>query len=606
MTAKTRAPRKSTAKGFKKRVDAALTQLTQVELVKPHLESSWGDRAYFFKHALVQDTAQSSLLHGEHKRLNLLVARAYEKVYDGRAMDEFATVLAQHYAAAGDRAKTIEYATRAGDLAAQVYANAEAIVYYTQALDAAKAMDAKSTNLTVLFNKRGRILELLSRYDAALENYWEMETVARNQKDPAMELAASMARATIHSTPNAKFDPSTARALSENALTLARALHDPTSEAKILWNLMLLAHFGGHFEEAVAFGEQSIALARTLNLTERLAYALNDISRPLQMSGKTSDAIAALDEARKLWRQLGNQPMLSDNLNSLGAQLFNRGEYDKAVAYATEGYGIGEAINNRWAQAFGLTTLAFIYLDRGEIAKSIETMQACLPLAQEVGFLISITSLNQILALTYADMGDAPRGLALIESQKPLNQNLANLEKSSLALRAQLYVRQGDIAHARALVTESKLYPEYGAPSPFQVGSTLLADTEVALAEQDYSHALESSQELLAKVAEHGARYYVLYLKYLNGLALFHVGRPDEAEKILSEARASAEYNQARRNLWRILALLGDIQAQRENREKAAELYAQAREVLAFVVAHTPAEYRASFLNMPPVRAVMP
>lgn len=606
MTTKTRAPRKTTSKSLKKRVDASLTKLTQVELVKPFLEASPGDPAYFFKHALVQDTAQSSLLHGEHKRLNLLVARAYEKVYDGRAMDEFATVLAQHYAAAGDPVKTIQYATRAGDLAAQVYANAEAIAQYSLALAAFKETDVESAPLAALFHKRGRALELMSRYDEALENYSEMESVARARGDRAMELAANMARATIHSTPNAKFDPEIARALSENSLALARTLHDSTSEAKILWNLMLLAHFEGHFAEAVALGEQSIALARALNLTEQLAYALNDISRPLQMSGKASEAIAVLDEARKLWRQLDNQPMLSDNLNSLAAQLFNRGEYDKAVGFALEGLSIGEAIHNRWAQAFGLTTLAFIYFDRGEVNKSIETMQASLPLAREVGFLISITGLTQILALTYADLGDAPRGLAILDSQDSSNQKLANWEKSSLALRAQIYVRYGDIAHAHALVKASQAYPELGAPSPFQVGATLLAETEVALAEEDYSHALEASQKLLAQTGERGARYYVVYLKYLNGLALWRVGRAGEAEEILLDARTSAEDNQARRHLWRILALLGDIEAQRGNTEKAAELYAQAREVLGFIVEHTPAEYRAAFLNMPHVRAVMP
>lgn len=73
-----------------------LQQLETPDLVRRLQES---ELAYLIKHALVQDTAQESLLKQERKRLNRLVAETLEMLYAGR-LDEIAARLAQHYDAA--------------------------------------------------------------------------------------------------------------------------------------------------------------------------------------------------------------------------------------------------------------------------------------------------------------------------------------------------------------------------------------------------------------------------------------------------------------------------------------------------------------------------
>ncbi len=84
-------------------VALSLSQLESSDLVRRLIEL---DPAYLIKHALVQDTAQGSLLKHERKRLNRLVAVTLEHIYAER-LDEYAARLAQHYDAAGDDAKTI-------------------------------------------------------------------------------------------------------------------------------------------------------------------------------------------------------------------------------------------------------------------------------------------------------------------------------------------------------------------------------------------------------------------------------------------------------------------------------------------------------------------
>lgn len=578
-----------------------LAQLEAAELVR---EENEPDAAYRFKHALVQDTAYASLLRHDRKELHRSVGSALEQLY-AEQLDKYAAVLAQHYAEAGDNSKTIEYATRAGDAAARLYANAEAIAHYTQALDSARNNSHYRTQLTQLFTGRGRALELMSRYDQALANYNEMEALAQALGDRAMELAATMKRATIHSLPNAKFDPAQAHLLSERSLRLARALHDRASEAKILWNLLLLSHFSGHPVAAIGYGEQSIALARELGLREQLAYSLNDVSRSYIMNNQIENATAALTEAQALWQELDNQPMLADNLNTRAMNAFSRGEYDSALTLSAEAYHTGHRINNEWTQAHSLMTRSFIYTARGEVERSLETLHEGLHLAEQVGFRVAIVSMRTNLALTYAGMGDVERGLEFVPPPPSRDEPSDGWETNLLAVRAQLYVMLGDLERARALVRQAhdEMKPEL--PSPFLTGALYLAEIEIALAGQDFERVLEICNKLLAGVRERGMHFFRVHVEYIKARALDRLGRTDEAVLLLEGARAESEQVGGRRNLWQILALLGEIEARRGNRAQSAQRKAEAREIIKFIAAHTPEEYRESFLNMQDVRAVL-
>jgi predicted ATPase len=115
-------------------VNATLDQLETADLVR---RAANGEHGYQFKHTLTQETVYQSLLRAKRREIHAHVARVYEQVYSDR-LDEIAALLAQHYGEAGDDAKTLEYATRAGDGAARLYANVEAVQYYSQAIEVAR------------------------------------------------------------------------------------------------------------------------------------------------------------------------------------------------------------------------------------------------------------------------------------------------------------------------------------------------------------------------------------------------------------------------------------------------------------------------------------
>jgi tetratricopeptide (TPR) repeat protein len=585
-------------------LDATLLQLEAAELVRTANEpDAEGGSAFRFKHALVQDTIYASLLKHDRKQLHQLVAAALEHEYQSN-LDPIAARLAQHYSEAGEDAKTLEYALRAAEVAGRVYANAEAILYLTQAIEIASRNELDSALLQQLFVKRGRALELMNQYDRALANYDELYDLAHARTDRAMELGAQMARATIFSTPNAQFNPTFAADLSNRSLALARELNDRASEARILWNLMLLYHFTGHPTDAIVYGEQAVALAREMNLRERLAYALNDVSRPYFTTGQPERAFNALIEAQALWRELDNKPMLADNLNTLGTGVSNVGEQDRGLALLAEAYGVADAIGNIWAMSHSRMTTGIIYMERGQIEQALAAMAEGLSLARRAGFQIGIVTIKTALALMYTSMGDLPRGIQTLEADPFAHERERAWEAHSLGVLAQLYVRQGDLVHARELVQSSYAAMERGSANPFAMGTSLIADAELALAERDFARALVLVDKLFATPGQGRIRSIYVNTLSIQGRALLGHGRIEEALEVLRKAREEAERVGSRRFLWRILGLLSEIETQRGNPTKAAEYKTQAREIVEFIAAHTPTEYRQSFLDLPDVRAV--
>ena len=83
------------------------------------------------------------------------------------------------------------------------------------------------------------------------------------------------------------------------------------------------------------------------------------------------------------------------------------------------------------------------------------------------------------------------------------------------------------------------------------------------------------------------------------------MGRLLEAHELLNQARELAERIGSRRDLWRILLALSDIESQRGDIVQAEPLRAQAREIVQVIAKNIPPELCASFLNLPETQALI-
>ena len=594
-------------------LDRQLSTLQRVELIRevsrvPELE-------YMFRHELTRDAAYNSILRRRSRQFHRRVGEAIEELFTDR-VEEQASRLAHHFDEGRDFEKALKYYTLAADAAARLYANVEANTQYARAIELARQTSTSAQHLIHLYTHNGNTLQLLGKHDEAIANYEELEALARDRSDRALEIAALLPQATVFSTYTTRFDPVKGEAVSMQTLVLARELDDKQAEAKALWNLMLVNTFsGGDPATAIDYGEQSLALARNNDLREQLAYTLNDISRVYPAAGRTADAWSALEESRELWRDLGNMPMLADNLQSAARFYFAGGELDNAVEVAEEALNVSRSIGNAWGQAGSLFAAASPLLERGEVSRSINCMEEATSLSEKGGF-AAAAFMRPIVAWIYGELGHWSRGLEITaDGLQRLDASEHQVEEALIRRMllvggAYLHMLSGDRAQAEAYLADAEKLGSGLGSAMEMAGLSIVFNTlikgGVRLAWGDFAGVLVSADDDLSKMLERQIRCYLPDVLRTRGEALRGLRRTDEALAALAKARAEAERQGSRRGLWRVLAVLAELEEERGKVAEAASLRSQARGAIEYIADHADAPgLREAFTSLPRVRAVL-
>jgi hypothetical protein len=85
----------------------------------------------------------------------------------------------------------------------------------------------------------------------------------------------------------------------------------------------------------------------------------------------------------------------------------------------------------------------------------------------------------------------------------------------------------------------------------------------------------------------------------------FALGQSAHAMDDLERARDEAEALQARTSLTRIYSVLGELELARGNTDQAESYRNRSRELVEYISAHTPSEFRDAYLNQSYVRAIL-
>jgi tetratricopeptide (TPR) repeat protein len=568
---------------------------------------------YYFRHVLIQEAAYHSLVRNQRLRLHQAVGESLERLYPARlASPELAPLLARHFAEAGDQPRALRYYTLAGRAAAEMYANAEAIHHFGQALEIAQTIAADGAAVVDLFLRRGHALELNSQDAEALTNYEAMEAWAESHGDRRAQLAAMTVRATIYVKPTVEQNQALGHDLSQKALGLAHELGDRPAEAKALWNLLQYYMAGSKLDEALEYGERALQIAREEGLREQIAYVLTELNKVYFMTEQPEPAVAALEEARTLWRELGVLNMLADNLASTSMMNIMLGKYQPALVISAEAQQVSRAIGNLWNQSYSLYMLDMVHFDRGDIGQAIEVAEECLRLAEQAGFAEGINQSGFDLALIYGTMGALPRAFEAAGRTQARADAVAGVAYSWPQIEALflfLLILDGRAAEAQAALNESPLAQDPARlKQQFIMTQFLFAQVEahLALAKGDHQQALALADGVVAKLRHNGVRLFLADVLCFKGRALRAAGRVDEARSALKAAKSEAEELGSRRMLWQIEAELAGIAAGRGDQNAARALWRRAAEVIEYIAAHAgSAELATSFVNQKSVRSVL-
>ncbi len=568
---------------------------------------------YLFRHGLIQDAAYATLLRGQRRTWHRAAAEVLESLCRTDAeLTTAAPILARHFSLAGDHPRALRYLVMAGDAAFAHYANEEAAEFYRQALDnvQAEGQPYQPALAQHVFSRYGRALELVSRLDAALAHYQQMEATARRQGDLALELAAVMARATIHSTANMAQDLPQAARLLEQASRLAQSLGDTAVEANINWTLMLSNIMaGGNPEQSARFGQRALITARASGQLNLVALVLTDLWFVRVNNSEWDRTRADLLEAGDIARRLNNLTVVAESLLRISVIDMVIGHYDRALEATFQAIATAEALNS--SDLRGLTRLcaAVIYADRGDYDRAIPFAEEAVRLGEMTNNVTVLIGTRSDLGRMYAFMGDFDHGLALVQKAEEDGHRFPLVAAWAGSAAARLALLRGDLAGASATIAR---YPDYRdlmrrvGFAPLMWTNLGLAVTELALLSGDLARALAESQELNDHITRTGTVVAQPEARLLLARVLIGLGRHDQAWAALAAARAEAEALTARRLLWPILAAQADLAAAAGQAGTASGLRAEAQSIVRYIAGRAPTPaLRASFLARSDARALM-
>lgn len=571
-----------------------LKRLVQVDLVRQIAGASGLE--YTFRHALARDAAYDTILFRQRRRYHRRVAEAIEALYSDRLVEE-APQLAFHFAECNETARAVHYYRMAGEAAARLFANAEAIDHCTRGIDLALAKPdaADGAMLLALFSQRGRSYELTGRYDEALANYETLERFGRERGQPHLEAEALVRQATIYVVPTSRADAEKGRAAALQALAVAESAGDGEAAARANWCLMLLhLNMAPDAEQAVVFGERALGLAREHGSTETLAYIANDIARAYSLAGAGDKAEASFSEAHRLWTELGDQQMLADLLGMWARTKFGRGALEEAAALANEGLGLSTRIGNLWGQAVCASTVGLAYFEMGRAGSGLQLLWYALALARRANFHGASATIPVVLRWTYNALG------------APNYQSDEMMGMDGPAGTPALAAGGFDAADGlRAGVTVFRNWKGDFVPSAADLEATFgaLLETMLAEAEREPQAVLALSDRHLLRMEQCGVHVFLPDLLLLRARALQALGQPEAALPLLRQACDDARARGAKRVLAEALTAM---LAAEDDRGGLEALRREARETVGFIaeqLKETP--LREAFLSQPGIQGVL-
>lgn len=232
--------------------------------------------------------------------------------------------------------------------------------------------------------------------------------------------------------------------------------------AQVLVRRGEFAYHLGHYEESLGYLEQALALLDAENEVQAHALALDSLASTLRALGRLEEAQARLERALHLFRRAGNLRAVCEVINHLGVAAYQRGDNALAAAYFRQALDLGRTLRYEGQVARALNNLANVALEEGDFVQARAWLTESLEMARRVGAAALSAAVLDSLGKVHAGLGEWEAaahafGEGLVVA---LNSQAWPLLLEILTNVAALWARQGQIAHALALLESLRGHPQ--------------------------------------------------------------------------------------------------------------------------------------------------
>ena len=297
------------------------------ELTRRGLLAESGSGELAFRHEQARRVAYDLTSAARRRFLHGRVAEALDARDTG--------AIAQHFRFAGRDAEAAAAYRRAGEQARDLYANAEALAAFREAL-ALGGDDPSSLHEAI-----GDLETLAGEYSAALDSYETAAALAAPERLGAIEHRIGL----LHAR---RGEWELAESSFEDALGTDPP---PALAARIVADRSLNAHRRRRDDDAHAFAQEALALAEQAGDSRALAQAHNILG--VLASGRSDhvEARAQLERSLALATEEDDPSARAAALNNLALALRAEGELDRALALTEDALALCVAVGDRHREA---------------------------------------------------------------------------------------------------------------------------------------------------------------------------------------------------------------------------------------------------------------
>lgn len=456
-----------------------------------------GEAVCSFADILVRDVVYEEVSLLKRKKLHGVVGCALEKVYASK-IDEHFGELAYHFLESGDKNKALDYFLKAGDRAANVYANFEATSYFQSALKLLENREDQLPEKRRILERLGDIKKLVGEHDACLA-YWNDALVLWKQLGEK-----------------------------ESVSRLYRKM------ANILWEDV------GDIERAKEYYDKALKILETESEKAELASLYEDMAHMYYRTEDIPKALSLANMALELSQKTNAYQTIANSCVTLGTILSFSGDRKKAREWHERALKI--ALDNGYTQtalrAYNNLAIAFPPEEREQ---ALECTEKGYELAKKTGDIQFRSWIGTQLVNRYFNMGNMPKAKILAEEAVALDTktgNLPNLALSKGALGVGFFMLgewdKGEQYLNEALSLSQKLKQWQQEEGNYWFLGWL------QFIKENYHKALEFFEKANAVYEKAGAEYDKMSDSFLLISTYIELGELEKAEKLLNDFRRFA------------------------------------------------------------------
>jgi len=357
--------------------DTALIAEQIGSLVKQGFLEELPNHFFSFQNNLTWEVIYETLLYAEKRLLHNIIATHIEK-HNQSNLDTVADMLLYHFEKSQNYAKCVKYGATAGEMASSLFANEDAISFYTRSINALEGIKRQSpVDLSLLQERIGDANENMGRHKEAITHYQKAldiwRSTSKNKKPKYISWSprpstyeSSLARKIAMSLEHdAEYDQAL-KWLDEAEKFLPRRPGNVASQIAATKSATLFRK--GEFEQAISFGKQALHVAKRSAHKVEEAYAHNMIANSYIQLGVLNKAVNHLNFAEKICVEIEDIPGIATASNNLGDCYYYLGDFKTAVTHYKNALLSDERMHNQSGITMGHFNLGNILVDIGDLA----------------------------------------------------------------------------------------------------------------------------------------------------------------------------------------------------------------------------------------------